>query len=341
MGRWFWQGRFHMKNRQTVKIAVIMLFSLVLSGCSQSGGDPVVITHKPYEKEVYKTTTVRKGTLTPELTFTLNMTKIKRIQYSVTDAELELDRIAVSTGDKVKKGDLLVSFISEELENTLKEYKEKKEQNDLLIKHYKNLQKADKEADYKNELKDLKREQEVTQLYIKETEQKIKKNKIYAKRAGTITNVSSKLREGTFRAGASLVTETYGSGIYKAEVDEGVELQRGEKIKAFDGNITCRLKVTKVQKQGSGKQDLFFQPISDMSEVSEDAKLTVHWKKKPLADCVYVEKTAVYSMDGRHFVRLMDDKGYSETVQVSLGQEEGDYIIITDGLSGGEKVRIE
>ena len=89
---------------------------------------------------------VRKGTLTPELTFTLNMTKIKRIQYSVTDAELELDRIAVSTGDKVKKGDLLVSFISEELENTLKEYKEKKEQNDLLIKHYKNLQKADKEA---------------------------------------------------------------------------------------------------------------------------------------------------------------------------------------------------
>lgn len=340
MERWFGQGRFRVKNRQSV-IIFTMLLSLVLSGCSQGVGDLVVITHKPYEKELYKSTTVQKGTLTPELNFTLSMTKIKRIQYSVTDAELELDRIAVSIGDKVKKGDLLVSFISEELENTLTEYKEKKEQNNLLIKHYENLQKADKGADYRKDLKDLKREQEVIQLYIEETQKKIEKNRIYAKRAGTITNVSSKLKEGTFRAGASLVTEIYGSGVYKAEVDGSVELKKGENIQASDGNFTCELKVTEVKKQDSGKNTLFFQPISDMSEVSEEAKLTVHWKKKPLADCVYVEKKAVSSQDGRHFVRLMDDNGYCETAEVSLGQEEGEFIVITDGLSGGEKVRLE
>ena len=341
MERRFGRGRFHINKRQSANIIFIMILSLVLSGCSQDGGDPVVITHKPYEKEVYETTTVQKGTLTPELNFTLRMTKIKRIQYSVTDANLELDRIAVSIGDKVKKGDLLVSFISEELENTLAEYKEKKEQNDLLKKHYENLQKADKGADYRKELKDLKREQEVTQLYIEETEKKIEKNRIYAKRAGTITNVSSKLKEGTFRAGTSLVTETYGSGIYKAEVDESVELKKGEKIQASDGSFTCKLKVTEVKRQDSGKQIVYFKPVSDMREVSEDTKLTVHWKKPPLKDCIYVEKKAVSSWDGRHFVRLMDDQGYFQTAEVSLGQEEGEFIIITSGLSGGEKVRLE
>ena len=34
----------------------------------------------------------------------------------------------------------------------------------------------------------------------------------------------------------------------------------------------------------------------------------------------------------------MDEKGYFEAIEVSLGQEAGDYIVITEGLSGGERV---
>ncbi|MCI8793043.1 MAG: biotin/lipoyl-binding protein [Eubacterium sp.] len=325
-------------GRRLWKLLFLLLPAMVLSGCSQDGGDPVVIRHKPYEREWYRSTTVRRGTLTPELVFSLRMTGVNRIQYSVADNGLEIDRIAVSKGDRVKKGDLLVSFISRELQERLEEYREKAWQDRLLIQHYERLQRVDKTADYRQELRERRREQRVTQLYMEEIQKKLRSNKIHAKRDGTITNVSEKLRDGTFQAGTSLVTEVTGSGQYRTETDADVDLRKGEVVQATGGGTTGRLKVTKVKKKGLGRKIVMFKPVSGLDGISEETELTVRWKKNSQADCVYVEKKAVCSQDGRHFVRRMDEKGYFEAVEVSLGQEAGDYIVITEGLSGGERV---
>lgn len=325
-------------ERRLWKLLFLLMPVMALSGCSQDGGDPVVIQHKPYERELYRSITVRRGTLTPELVFTLRMTGVNRIQYSVADSGLEVDRIAVSKGDRVKKGDLLVSFFSRELQDKLAEYGEKEWQDRLLIRHYEKLQRIDKSADYRQELRERRREQKVTQLYMEEIQKKIRANKIRAKRDGTITNVSEKLKDGTFQAGTSLVTEVAGSGLYQTEIDGSVDLGKGDVVQAVGSSTAGRLRVTKIEKKGREKRIVRFKPVSGLEGISEETALTVKWKKNSLADCVYVERKAVCSQDGRNYVRRLDEKGYFEAVEVSLGQEAGEFVVITEGLSGGERV---
>lgn len=345
-----WQGILIVQRiirRECIKdlIFVVLVSLFFMSGCSQKDRDPIVVTHTAYEKKVFETTEVRQGALTPSVSFTLSMTKIDHIQYKVTDAELKLEKAAVSVGDHVKKGDLLLAFRSEELQGRLKEYQETSRQNRLLIRHYKNLQKleetasADSETDYRKQIKDLGREQEVTQLYIRETKERIRRNQIYAERDGIITRIDSKLRQGTIQPGQSLVTETCSSGEYKAETEGSVKLPQGTLIQASDGGQSYQFRVTKVKRGKNGKKLYFFKPMSDMSGVEEETALTARWKKKPIPDCMYVKKTAVCKDGKKYFVRRMDDKGYFETAEVSVGQEVEEYIVITGGVSAGEKVR--
>lgn len=323
----------------------LLVFLIYLSGCSQNEGELIVVRHTAYEKRAYETTEVRKGELTPTVSFTLSMTATEHIQYQVTDAELEIQKVAVSVGDRVKKGDLLLAFQSEELQGRLAEYQKTDRQNRLLIRHYKKLQKleksksADLETDYGKQIRDLQREQEVTQLYIRETKEKIRRNQIYAKRDGIITRIDPKLRQGTYQPGQSLMTETCGSGEYKAETEKSVKLPKGTLIQAADGSHTYQFRVTKEKREKNGKKLYFFRPVSDMGDVGEETVLTARWKKKTVADCIYVKKTAVCRDGGKYYVRRMDEKGYFETAEVSVGQEVGEYIVITGGLSEGEKVR--
>lgn len=332
------------KTRRTglfVETGTILLLTLLLSGCSGNIGETITITHPAYEKKLFDTTEVKKGTLTPSVSMTLRMSKIRHIHYKVTDGGLELDRVAVSLGDKVKKGDLLISFSAEELQETLKEYQEKKKQNTLLISHYQKLQKVNKDSGYKKEIEELKKEQEITELYIREIEEKIKERRIYAKKDGTITKIYSHLSEGDVQAGRVLMVETYSSGEYKSETEGSVDLTKGMTVQAEAGDQKYKLRITKVKQKKTGKKMYYFKPVSDMRGIDDNTALTMQWEEKQVVDCVYVEKGAVSSKDGRYYVRLMDDKGYFETAEVSVGQEVGEYIVITDGLSGGEKVRVE
>ena len=109
----------------------LLVFLIYLSGCSQNEGELIVVRHTAYEKRAYETTEVRKGELTLSVSFTLSMTATEHIQYQVTDAELEIQKVAVSVGDRVKKGDLLLAFQSEELQGRLAEYQKTHRQNRL------------------------------------------------------------------------------------------------------------------------------------------------------------------------------------------------------------------
>lgn len=332
------------RNQRRDRFGCLMVLAVagcLLTGCSSGKTERITITQPTYEKKVYETAEVCRGALTPTVSLTLRMRKLKYMHYSVTDGGLEVDRIVVSVGDRVKKGDLLVSFSSEELQAELKEYQEKKKQNALLIRHYKNLQRADRSQDHREEIRELEQEQKVTGLYIQETERRIRKNQIYARRDGTITGVSSKLKEGTVLAGSELVTQAYGSGIYMAEAEENENFSVGTTVQSVVGSRTYRFRLTKKEKDRSThKKRLYFKPLSDMSAVPADTALVVKWKKAPLEDCVYVDKRAIHNHDGRDFVYRADENGYYEAVEIKTGHTVGDYIVIVSGLSVGEKVRI-
>ena len=322
-------------------MALLLAASALLTGCHSGETWRITVTHPDYEKRVYETAEVRRGDLTPAIALTLHVSKLKYINYSVTDAGLVVERVAVSEGDRVRKGDLLVSFFSEELESALDEYKEKKEQDVLLVQHYTNLQKADQTQDYRDEIRDLKQEIRITDMYIEETEAKIRKNQIYAEKSGTVTEVEPTLKNGVYQAGRTLVTEAYGSDRYQAETEEKEVFSVGTVVKGKGEKKTCRFRLAKVEERQDGKQRLFFDALSDMSAVAQDEAFTVQWEKEPVKNCLYVDKRAVHSENGRAMVYREDDAGYYDAVEVETGSLVGEYIVIQSGLLEGEKVRVD
>ena len=92
----------------------------LLTGCKKAEPELVSTARTPYEKLAYDTTEVKKGNLTPEITLKLKAEGLEKITYDATNTELKLDKVYVAVGDKVEKGELLVSFRSDSLEEKMK-----------------------------------------------------------------------------------------------------------------------------------------------------------------------------------------------------------------------------
>ena len=55
-------------------------------------------------------------------------------------------------------------------------------------------------------------------------------------------------------------------------------------------------------------------------------------------DIMYVEKSAVKTMDGQHFVYVQDENGYRSIHKVTVGHTLNGYTEITSGLNEGDAV---
>ncbi len=326
-------------NRKIIQKAFLCTMTgitvLSLTGCQEKKRKIVTITHAPYEKMAYETTVVQKGDIQPELKLKLRAEGYERITYDATNEDLQLDTVYVSVGDKVEKGDLLVSFQSEKLQQAIDSYKEQYTQNELLAEHYSKLMQIDNTMDYSEDIAKLKQDMEVAELYIEEAEEKMSRYQMIAKESGTITEMNSYLQNGTFVPGNKLITQVCGSGKYQADLPVNYEFHIGERYEATLGQITYELEVSEVN-----EKTVVFSPVSDMSSVSEADTLTMEIEQPTLSDVVYVDAGAVKEVDEAYFVYVLDEEGYREAVPVTIGEQVAGQIVITGGLSGGEKVTI-
>ena len=58
-----------------------------------------------------------------------------------------------------------------------------------------------------------------------------------------------------------------------------------------------------------------------------------------IPDTLFIPLEALFKQDGKNIVYLKKDGGF-ETKHVSIGTENDDYVIITNGLSEGEQVAL-
>lgn len=84
-----------------------------------------------------------------------------------------------------------------------------------------------------------------------------------------------------------------------------------------------------------------FEPVSDMSAVSDAQIFSMEVTRPAIENAVYVQKDAVHEKDGRYFVYTLDENGYRQVVWISAGDQVGDYRIITEGLKSGDEVVLQ
>lgn len=315
---------------------------IFLCGCDSKSHQAVIIEREPYEKISYQTAYVQRGELKPSVALELRAEGYEQIKYRAVNEELEVENLHVSVGDKVEKGDLLVSFKSDSINQTIADYEEEKKQKELLVEHYENLMRIDAAADYQADIKMLKQDIYVAQLYIEEAEKKLSDYQIVAKEAGTITEISEYLQNGYYNPGANFMTEVCGTGNYSARTEDAELFTVGETYVAKDGVVSCELRLTDIS-----EGVLTFEPVSDMSAVSESDTLTLTVEKPELSDVVYVDKAAVQMKEGEdgtsetYFVYVVKENGFRRAVPVTTGDTIDNYIVITQGLEGGEKVTLK
>jgi hypothetical protein len=317
---------------------LLLLCGWMMTGCALEQDKTSAALHEPdsYEKLTYRTAEVSTGTLYPEFTLTLNAEGRETKYYGSTADDLEVERVYVSVGDKVKKGDQLVSFRSDAIEESIENYQEQIQQNRLLIEHYTKLMKIDDSADYEADIASLEEDNEVTELYLEEAKEKLKRYQLVAEASGTITAIDEYLQNGMYRSGNKLITEVCGTGNYTTRNTENYAFVEGDVYTAKSGVVSYDLKLTKVE-----GDLLTFAPVSDMSAVSDEDTLLMTMEKPKLRDVVYVESAAVYTVEDRNFVYVLDEDGFRDVVWVTVGDTVDGYDVITEGLSGGEKVTLQ
>lgn len=84
-----------------------------------------------------------------------------------------------------------------------------------------------------------------------------------------------------------------------------------------------------------------FEPVSDMSAVSDAQIFSMEVTRPAIENAVYVQKDAVHEKDGRYFVYTLDENGYRQAVWISVADQVGDYRIITEGLKSGDEVVLQ
>lgn len=317
----------------------ILLFALILSGCTKKK-TPLSVKYDDYEKKEYEVMTVARGDFTPKIYLKLKREKTENIRYGTLNSELRFDKLYVSVGDKVKKGDLLLTFESEEYRNSADRYENLIEENNLLIEHYQNLMR-DNGADYKNEISRLQNQNYINSLYLEEVNKKLEGCRFEAKEDGTIVYIDDYLEIGELAASDSLIREVCGSGNFIAETDEDFESKKGEIYTAESKLYNVEMKLTDIVYGEGGMKNLVFTPVSDMSRIPDNAELKIVIDKEMIRDAVYVDKSAINKNSKGYYVYVLDDNGYRKPVYVKVSDIIDGTYIIEDGLSGGEIITIE
>ena len=88
----------------------------------------------------------------------------------------------------------------------------------------------------------------------------------------------------------------------------------------------------------SGENEVYLRCSLPTAELSDGDSGYLYLELERCEDVLYVERTAVKSMDGKQFVYMQGEDGLRCTRQVTTGREVGSVVEILSGLDEGDAV---
>ncbi len=313
---------------------------MLLTGCGKSNDqERANVRISEYDKITYETVSVERGDIVPTLTLEVTSDTFQRKNYFPRQDEMEVDQIYVTEGDMVTEGQTLVSFKAGDISEQITSYENQRTEDQLLIDHYTKLMEIDSEQDYTEAIKTLKQDMEVCSLYIQELNAKLESYSIKAEGNGTVIMVSDLLDYGVVNSGDNVLTLIYGTGEYYATTTDDFDFKVDEVYEASYANSTYSLRLVSIEEpEGEKGRKLNFTMAID--GVTGVEKMTMVLNKPALKDVLYVPEDCVFSVDDTTYVYTLDENGFREAIEVTVGQTIEGMTVIETGLSEGEKVVI-
>lgn len=344
-------------QRQRKKTAVLIASSvLFLAGCRDTvSGELVTADRNLYNKLEYESAIVQKGDMQPEFEISLNQEAMVYYNYVVEGENLELEKVNISVGDYVKKGQELVVFKSEELEKKVEKLEEEVEKNRLLLEHVKKQKAINVDENnttdemnnslrksYDEQIKLLQDDINLSQIYLDEGRQALEKCRIKAKDDGTISFISNSLLNGVVVNNSEIVTEVCGDVRFNAEVKEDYEFKVGDVFHAESPKSEGDVVVTNVEDNDGRSVTVYFEPAGDDVSFFTGEKFIINIKKENLHNVVFVDKGALCTnKDGQQYVYILEEDGFRRVQFVKVSTITNGMAVISEGLEGGEEVTVD
>lgn len=374
------------KKRCANRAGVVLLAAMLLLSVSGCGGSERALVHigiPSIEEKDYTTTFVVRGDVTYELEEELHLVNYVESKYGLSSKlmdsmmlkDVAFDKLYVSVGDKVKKGDVLLTMSSKSLEDEIDSYTEQKEKAQLEKIHYNNRTAIDNEEDNSIAIARCDQDINVATGYLAELESKKENLTIRADEDGEVIYISDQAISGTMSNTDGLLTIASGDDTYFLETEEKTTLSVGQIVTSTNKLLRYDMVVTNVEKSSAGTKAYFkilgiegkvenesevaaslvgMASPGDATEtdamkdaqVSDREKIIVHGLTVPIAeetrkDVLYVASSAVTERDGRYFVFMIDEHGARVSREIKVESILGEYAIITDGLVEGDEVLAE
>lgn len=333
------------KIRKRRMAAVMVLCVGLLSGCAgKTQTDDLVITIPEYEKITYTTEPVVHGDIAPVLDLRLKSEQFERKEYYPDHDEMEVDQVFVHVGDVVQNGDTLVTFSSEDITEERRQYENRVEEDALLIDHYTKLDAINQTDEHQESIEQLKKDQEIAGLYIKDLDARLEAYTIKAEGSGIVSSLSDMLDYGTVYAGDAVVRILYGSDNYTTTTEDDYAFEVGQTFTATFGVGSYEVRLTAIDVLASDtdagmKRQLTFTLVDSAKRPSSDS-LNLEIEKNVLKNVLYVPEDAIVYVGNDNYVYVLDEDGFRHGVQVQTGATIDGYTVIEDGLKEGDKVVI-
>lgn len=333
------------KIRKRRMAAVMVLCVGLLSGCAgKTQTDDLVITIPEYEKITYTTEPVVHGDIAPVLDLRLKSEQFERKEYYPDHDEMEVDQVFVHVGDVVQNGDTLVTFSSEDITEERRQYENRVEEDTLLIDHYTKLDAINQTDEHQESIEQLKKDQEIAGLYIKDLDARLEAYTIKAEGSGIVSSLSDMLDYGTVYAGDAVVTILYGSDNYTTTTEDDYAFEVGQTFTATFGVGSYEVRLTAIDVLASDtdagmKRKLTFTLVDSAKRPSSDS-LNLEIEKNVLKNVLYVPEDAIVYVGNDNYVYVLDEDGFRHGIQVQTGVTIDGYTVIEDGLKEGDKVVI-
>lgn len=360
-----------MRHKKACAVFLCFLTFPVISACALLPEEEVFRTTtvvQEYEGEEFKMTTVKRGDIRDYRNIPCEFRK-SNIDDVVISPWMEVEKICVNVGDKVKKGDVLVKFVSEENDSDIEDISYQINMKKTLIKQAENMCeleiKRQKKAlddetmikaireNYAAQISSYEGELSVLQKQYDEAVAMQEAYQVTATISGTVTYVDNSMmgerRMNRMGPGAMswdkldaeirIVSVSDGSMPYFAAEKDSSEyvgnLSEGDKIKVT--SLGDEYDVT-VHFPKNDKKYVYFLLDYVPDNIEDGNTANAEYIIEEHNDVLYLPDSAVNKMGDSYIVYYEDENGLKSAKEVTVGLKAENKIEITSGLEFGDAV---
>ena len=343
--------------------------AVLLCSCGQQEEAPFMKVEDSNDTITYDYCTVERGdvVLTQQIRCTYVQQDGQEVSFSMTGRRV--DKVYVSEGDNVKKGELLAEFDVGNLKSRIEDLEYRVARNERLLEYTEinealdisqvwvnfvyNHYPADKkeveknvssiQENYNRQREDLRDALELDRMELDIMRQELKNSRVYAGINGIIYGIQEDLEGSTSKEGQVIMTVIDNSkSLFETNaVEYAGYFREGETVSmtVMAGSAPGKYKLLPYNMSNWGEVlqfSIYDGPATTGIEVGTGG--TMYLTLDSRKDVLFVPKSAINSADEKYYVYVADEDNMRQIRWVETGLFGDDSVEILSGLEEGEKV---